>query len=428
MLALLLSCGMIYYHLGIYLPHAIQRRVEIGLGGGYSFGDDFYPIWLTSRAALQQHSNPYTAESTHLIQLGIFGRSLDPPRAGDPPPDYRAFAYPAYIDLIFWPLAMLPFPTVRVGLAIALTIATTASIPLWLRFLGFRASPALLTILLMLTLSNSGVLEGLFAAQLGLFVGFLLAAAFAALTEERLFFAGSLFSITFMKPQMSAIAAIYLILWSVSDWRERRAFVFGLFSWSVLLLTASLIVWPHWITQWLHILSSYGSYSEPPLIIYSLGPNLGQRLGPFLIASLLAAAAILMWKMRNVPASSPLFSLTVSLLLALTAITIIPGQAVHDQVVLLPGILFIAWTWRSSSSPSLALKVIIAASALALFWQWGVATVLIVLQHFISPERFFTNRVIMLPYSAAASVPLAVSATLAYLMAKALRKKRIAYG
>jgi len=43
---------MLYYHLGLFLPAVLEIRAAKGLGNGYSFGDDFYPIWLTSREAL----------------------------------------------------------------------------------------------------------------------------------------------------------------------------------------------------------------------------------------------------------------------------------------------------------------------------------------------------------------------------------------
>jgi hypothetical protein len=423
-LVLLLSSGMAYYHLGLYLPHVIQWRIATGRGGGYSFGDDFYPIWLTSREALLQHRNPYTPEMTRAIQTGIFGIPLNPRWPGDPLVNYRAFAYPAYVDLLFWPASLLPFPAVRVGVAIALTVLTIVSVPLWFQFLQLTASPSLLAIVMMLTLSSYAVLEGLFAGQLGLIVGFLLAAAFVALLHNRLFLAGALVAFTFIKPQMTAFVAVYLLVWSIGDWRKRRTFAFGLFTWSALLFAASLIVWPHWITEWLHVLSGYGSYSTPPLITYSLGSSLGPKLGPVLIAALLVAAMILIWKMRNVPASSSGFPLMVSLLLALTAITILPGQAVHDHVMLLPGIFLIAWTWRRWFSASPALRVVAAAGSLALFWQWLIGPSLLILKYFVPPARFFTNAVLLLPFHAAASVPLAVSAALGYMMAKSLRDRR----
>jgi len=424
LLALLLSAGMTYYHVGLFLPRAMERAAARGLGGGYSFGNDFYPIWLTSHEALLRHRNPYSSEMTREIQTGIFGRPLDGRSAADPPRDYRAFAYPVFVDLLFWPLSLLPFPVVRIGLAAILASLTTLSIPLWLRALRRRASPSLLAILILLTLSSYAVLEGLFAVQPGLVVGFLLAASFAALAQERLFVAGSLLAFTFIKPQMSAVVAVYLLLWSFARWRERRSFVYGFFAWSAALAGLSLAVWPHWIPEWLHVLSGYGGYSPPPLITYSLGPRLGPLLGPILTGLLLGAATILIWRMRSVPAASPAFALTVSLLLALTSITLLPGQAVYDHVVLLPGIFVILWTWREVVLSSRPFGVVLAAAAVALFWQWMVVPPLLASRYFLSPAQFFSNSIFLLPLRAAASVPLAVSAVLGYMMWKTMRDKR----
>jgi hypothetical protein len=424
LLVLLASACMTYYHLGLFIPHAMEQRAAKGMGAGYSFGGDFYPIWLTAREALQNHRDPYAPAMTRDIQTGLFGRPLDPRIPGDPPASYRAFAYPAYVDLLFWPLSRMPFPTVRIVLAVTLAVLTCISIPLWLLALGIRPSLPVIAILLLLTLSRYAVLEGLFAAQPGLLVGFLLAASFAALVKNRLFLAGSLFAFTFIKPQVSGIVAVYLLVWSVSRWRERRAFVHGWFAWLVVLVGASLDVWPGWIMQWLRVLSGYGSYSPPPLIRYSLGPRLGPTVGPIVTVILLFAALILMWKLRRADANSPSFLLCVSLLLALTSITILPGQAVYDHIVLLPGILIAAWTWRSAAASSRPFRVVLALTALALFWQWIAVFPLLAIKPFLSPETFFSNPVLLLPLRTAASVPLAVSAVLGYLMAHVLRGQR----
>src|SRR5258708_37842538 len=180
-LAMLFATGMIYYHLGLLGPMVWEVRAIKGLGNGYSFGNDFYPIWLTSREALLYHRNPYSEGMTREIQIGLFGRPIDGRNPSDPPADYRAFAYPAFTDLLFWPLALLPFPVVRVGLAVVLPMLTATSIVLWLRALGFRAGPVLLAIIILLTRSRYAVLEALFPSHPGIVVRFLLAGSLSPL-------------------------------------------------------------------------------------------------------------------------------------------------------------------------------------------------------------------------------------------------------
>lgn len=421
LLALIVASAMTYYHLGVFLPRSTERAVERGLAGGYSFGNDFYPIWLTSHEALHRHRYPYAQEMTREIQQGLFGRTLDSGNPADPPPDYRAFAYPAYVDVVLWPLALARFPTARLALAIMLAGLTALSLPVWLRALRLRAGPASVVVIILFTLSSYAVIEGLFAVQVGLLVAFLLAASLAALAAGRLLMSGSLFAFTLIKPQVSLIVAAYLLLWTFSNWRERRRFVYGFLAWFGSIVALSLIVWPRWIPDWLNVLSGYGGYSPPALIAYSLGPRLAPRVGPFLIVALLCAAFAILWRMRHAEASAPAFMLTASLLLAITAITLLPGQAVYDHVILLPGILLVASKWRPMAASSKPFTVVLAAGALAVFWQWIAVVPLLALHHFLSPAQFFGSGLYLLPFHAAASVPLAVVAVLGYMMREAMR-------
>ena len=418
-LVLVVSAGMVYYYVGLFLPYAQQLRIAKNLDGGYSFGNDFYPIWLTTRHSLLHLGSPYTPEMTRAIQAGLFGRPLDARNPSDPPVNCRAFAYPAYTDIVFWPLAAFSFAKVRVGLAVALAVLTAASSLLWLRALRYRASPFFLAVLIIFTLSSYAVMEGLFAAQPGLLVAFLLSACFAALVKDRFFLAGSLFAFTLIKPQVAALVLLYLLVWSFSDWRKRRGFVAGFFACSGLLGATSLIVWPHWMVQWLHVVLTYGNYTPPPLITYSMGP----KLGPLLTAALLMVALIVMWRLRQVPATSSLFLLNISLLLALTSITLLPGQAVYDHIVLLPGILFMVTSWRRLVSSGKAFAVLLAAGVLVLFWQWVAVLPLLAFRYFSA--RPFGRNLLMLPLDAASFVPLALSAVFAYAMATALRRESL---
>ena len=73
LLSVVCAAGMAYYHLWLFVPRAMEVRSAQGFGNGYSFGADFYPIWLTSREALLHHRDPYSPEMTRQIQIGLFG-------------------------------------------------------------------------------------------------------------------------------------------------------------------------------------------------------------------------------------------------------------------------------------------------------------------------------------------------------------------
>jgi hypothetical protein len=77
-LALLGASAMLYYHLGLFMPRVLEVSAAKNLAGGYFFGNDFYPVWLTSRECVLQGRDPYSADMTREIQKGLFGRSFPP--------------------------------------------------------------------------------------------------------------------------------------------------------------------------------------------------------------------------------------------------------------------------------------------------------------------------------------------------------------
>jgi hypothetical protein len=66
---------------------------------------------LGAREALLHNRDPYSAAVTREIQLGFYGRQIDPNNPSDPK-DQVAFAYPLYVIFLFWPTTALPFHTV----------------------------------------------------------------------------------------------------------------------------------------------------------------------------------------------------------------------------------------------------------------------------------------------------------------------------
>jgi hypothetical protein len=127
-------------------------------------------------------------------------------------------------------------------------------------------------------------------------------------------------------------------------------------------------------------------------------------------------------RMRHASPASTGFALTVSLLLAITAIALLPGQAVYDHVVLLPGIIFIALSWRSFAASSQIFRVVLGVAALALFWQWMFAPVVIAMQPIFAPQPF-ASALITLPIRTAASIPFGVFALLGLMMRKEIQKQ-----
>ncbi len=408
---------MLYYHEGLFIPRALEVRRTIGLGNGYSFGNDFYQVWLTSREWLRHGRDPYSPEMTREIQTGLYGRTLDPHRPSDPI-DQRQFPYPVFTDLLFWPASEFPFPFVRVALVGILLPLTAGTVLLWLRALAWRPGWNWLVIIFLLSFCSYPVLEALYAVQLGLFVAFLLAASIFSLQRGRFLFAGFLMALTTIKPQVTVLVILYVLLWSFSDWRRRGGYCIGLFATLTVLVGGALAVSPHWISSWIHGVLAYHTYTTPPLVTEVLTRPLGPRLaGPatwLLFAGAMSAAAILSWRNRTTAANSLEFWLSLSLLLSLTTITLLPGQAVYDHLALLPGILLLVRCRDQLLDAGRVPRVLLAVGALVLFWPWLAAFALILLRPLLTPAIFNSTAVFALPIRSAASLPFAVLALLAW--------------
>ncbi len=414
-LSIIGAAAMLYYHQGIFIPRAVEVTSARGLGNGYSFGNDFYQVWLAARECVLTRCDPYSPEMTRKIQTGLYGRPLDAQIASDLT-DRRVFPYPAFTLLLFWPTTALPFSVARAVFVLLLGAVTFATVVLWLRVLAWRPSRDWLIIIFLLTFCSYPVLEGLYAGQLGLVVAFLLAASVLALQRDCLVASGILMALTTMKPQVTLFAVVYLMVWSLTDWRPRGPYCAGFFSTIVLLLGTSLAVWPNWIQSWLHTVLAYRGYTTPVLVNTALASHLGPTAsGPatiVILASLFIVAATMVWRNRAADASSPEFRFTLSLLLAITAVTLLPGQAIYDDLILLPGIFLLARGWRTPAS-NWILRALLATGVAILLWPWTASVVLISLRPFLPHQQFESAAILSLPLRTAAIFPFIVLALLA---------------
>lgn len=403
---------MLYYHESLFIPRAQEVSAARRLSGGYSFGNDFYQIWLTSRK-LRLGFDPYGEEMTRDIQTGLYSRPLNPARPSDFV-DRRVFPYPAFTLLLFWPAAQIPFPIVRVMVLVLLAGLTVLTILLWIRALRWRLEGPARWAIILLTSCSYPVLEGLYAGQIGLLGAFLLALAIICLQRKRLLLAGSLMALATMKPQMSALAIVYLLIWSSAEWRTRRRFVVGLASTLALLVGASLIAMPGWIPAWIHTVLAYHGYTRPPLITEVLTSHLGRASGLaalLLTIAALAAALSLAWRNRRAAADSDDFCFTLALLLAITSVFVLPGQAVYDHLILLPGLFLLLKLSHQLRSAGPAFRLLAGIGIVVVFWPWAAAFVLVVTRVFTSS---ISDGALSLPIRTAASLPFAVLALVAW--------------
>jgi hypothetical protein len=417
--AFLFATTMGYYHFKIFLPRAQAAYAARGMGNGYFFGDDFYPIWLTSREWRLHHVDPYSSAMTQAIQTGLFGRPLgtantDEHNPNDPPVSYREFSYPAFVDILALPCTWFPFPAVRVAGALILLLMTVAGTILWMQILELPVSPALWAIVILLTLFSYPVLEGIAAVQAGLAVSFLLSVSLAMLKKDWSWPAGLFLALTTIKPQMTLLVIGYLLLWSLSEWRRRWQFAAGLIGGVTLLCISASFISTSWVSEWLHVLLGYGRYSQPPLLIHLFGTYLGRAFS----VVLLGVAVVLAWRIRHASAKSREFIRTIVSLLAIGVVVLLPGQSVYDHILLLPGILLLLrlelLRGEGRAIPrTRTAALVLTLTAASIAWQWIAALGVVGASFFVSGLSEFWA---LLPVRTAASIPFAVLACLGLMM------------
>jgi hypothetical protein len=421
--ALVVALGTSYYYFDLLLPRARMRDAANQMAGRYAYGGDFYPIWLTGRELLFQGTNPYTQETTRNIQTGLFGRPMDSRRPADPPPDFRAFSYPLYVDLLAAPLLPLEFDAVRLVLGLLLPLLTAANLVLWLRAFHLEVSTRTLTVAVILFLVSYPVLEGLYAQQVGLLVGAALAMSAASIARGRHLLAGVLLAFASVKPQLVWLLAIWLLLWAVSDWKRRKGLALSFIVTMARLFVGSQLVLPGWFGGWWRSLVGYYRYTLPPLAQLVLGRFLGTAAE----LAMLALAGAICWCNRRQPANSAGFSLAVSVVLAITVMVAPTGGAVYDQVVLIPAILWLGFRRAEILNASRPMRVLALIAVVALGWQWILACG-VALASLFSPAWASSRAVLVFPTRMAAPLPFVLLALLSFFVMRDLRGETGALG
>ncbi len=377
----------------IAIPH--QQAESAATGSPRGNLSDLYPRWLGSRELLLHHRDPYGSDLTREIQMGYYGRALDPARPNDPK-DQQAFAYPVYVAFLLAPSVEMPFAIVQRIFVWMLVAITALSVPLWMQALGWRVSWHAKIIWILLTLSCFPAIQGIKLQQLSLLVAALIALAMWALARRQFVPAGILLALSTIKPQLVALPILWFCIWIVGNWRRRQR-VFWSFAVAFgILVIAGEVVLPGWIGEFRHALADYYRYTGggKSVLDVSLSPALGRQLSAILIL----VFALLAWRARKAPEDSPEFQWTFSLALAITLV-VIPMFAPYNQLLLLPALMVIGRSVRELWRTNALSRFFIAVTAVAIFFPWLGAVLLALALVFLPAETvqsawelpFYTN-------------------------------------
>lgn len=358
---------------------------------------DLYPRWLGARELLLSKRNPYSAEITHEIQRGYYGRELDAARPDDPK-DAQGFAYPVYVAFLLAPSVGLPFDQVQIGFRWLLIGLSCGSVLLWLRVLRWKPSGWSVLILATLAVGWLPMVQGIKLQQLSLLVAALLAACGACLAGGWLALGGGLLALATIKPQLTWPLVLWLLLWGGFDLRARWRLVAGFGIAMLLLLGGAELLLPGWLRMFVHAIGEYHRYTQNQSVLVWL---FGTMVGRVAEAASVVACAICIWPIRKASPADAGFGRAFGLVLALTVL-IVPMFAPYNQVLLLPAILTLVQSGARGDEILPAIRKARMIGALLLVWPWIVTLGLTLAFAWITPglrERlwpvpFYSNFVV----------------------------------
>ncbi len=399
--AALCTAGMWIYASRVLIPYQISDAAAHGRPRGNL--SDLYPRWLGARELLLHGRDPYSPEITREAQMGFFGRPLDPDRPGGR--NYQqGFYYPVYVAFFVAPTIRLPFEIVRKGFFWVLLGLTVASIPLWLRALRWPAPLWVQAGLVVFTIGSLPVMQGLKLQQMTLLVAALVATALALLVAGRPIAAGVALALATIKPQLVWLLLLWLIIWTLADWRRR-------YHWAASFLLTMAILWaasewylPHWISRFWQAIREYRSYTGEMSVMDELMGAPWSRALEFLALALMIGAC---WRDRRQAANSKAFAGALSLVLA-TTVLIVPTYGPYNQVLLIPAVLMMLKDGRAIWQGSVANRALCVFTAGLVVWPWIAGIVLAGLSFFLRPE--LVERGWAIPFWTVLQTPMAVVA------------------
>lgn len=343
LLAILLGVGTCAYENGLTQVAAQAQMAQAGLRNN---GSDLYPVWVGVSEFWRQGRNPYGAAVLRDIQIGYYGRVLDP---GDTYHDQRGFVYPLYIAFVLAPIAALPWPLAQEVVVPAVEVLLIGGSALaWAAVSNPRRGRLAVGLIALLTIGWWPVQQALAVRQVTPLVLALLVGAACCLAgagrqdgpvARRGWYmaAGVLLALATIKPQFAILPLLGVALWVVRAWQERQWVAWAAGGTLLLLGAGAFLAAPGWVGDWAAMVAAYNTYTAP--FQYVMGAL--TLPGWLLVAALSGGLVIALWLRAGrapLTAHGPRWAFSLSL--ALGAL-LIPVWFAYNHILLIPGALLL---------------------------------------------------------------------------------------
>lgn len=214
----------------------------------WPLGVDVYPRWAGTRAFWQGES-PYSAAVDAVTQGYVYGRTAVP---GE---DTFGFYYPAYASVVLAPLALLPAQTAAIIWPVLSWAVLGVTAVATIEFLPGRPKPLTWAVLLLSIFLFRPALLTILNGQYGLFVLAMWGLAWQLIRQKKEGLAGVLLALATIKPSLSLLPTLLLLLWAMARRRCKLIAAFAAAMSLLLLISFVQIGW--WLPDFLAELGEY---------------------------------------------------------------------------------------------------------------------------------------------------------------------------
>jgi hypothetical protein len=264
----------------------------------------------------------------------------------------------------------LSFTIVKVLFVAVAYFCLVASVWFWLR--SFDSDQSVLA-----TAAASVLFVGSYAGvvvvqvqQLAVVILAAVGGAMMAIAAGRLGLAGVLLALATIKPQSVLPIVAWLLIWAISNWKDRRDLLISFSITSVALLAGAEALLPGWIWEWRRALSAYMRYA--PIGGAYVELLFGSAFGKVVAGLLILGICMFCWRARQDDAQTDRFKLTIPLILT-SNLLVNPVWHTYDHIFVLPAALLL-FHWRDEFLRLRPLgRAVAGLCAIAVFWQWAAA-------------------------------------------------------
>lgn len=327
-------------------------------------GSDFLPFWTASHAWLVDGLSPYAPEIQSDADNLIYGRAAMP-SLGE---ESYAFLYPfpsLFLTLLY---GLLSYPAARAFWMTVLELAVPVTVLLAFGIRKWKTAPTLIAVTMLVALIWYPGFMGMISGQPAILIGLFLTGALLAIRREALLPAGVLMGLATLKPHLSGILILFLLLWGIQ--RKHWTLVLGFLGTTALLWAGSLLLEPSWMILWARALVqayNQGLSLTPALGLFAdLFPSFA-RESTWLFIGL--AATSLLWEWGSILFGDDRALPWAAAYTVLLSIFLTPPLNYADQILLIiPVIIILDYAEDRWKARSIRMNLILLPGIAATSW------------------------------------------------------------